>query len=241
VPLVAAAVCPHPPLLVPDVAAGAAAELDSLRAACMASVDVLRAAAPDLLVVVGTGATTREHPAGARGTFAGFGVPLEVVLGADNGAGDRPPPSLPLSLTVGAWLLAAAAYDGAVVGLEVAADGTPGERAALGADVAARQERVALLVMGDASARRTPKAPGARDERAEPFDRAVADAFRRADAGALRDLDVALADELMVAGWPAWQVLAGAVGTASDGWAGEVTYDEAPYGVGYVVADWLPT
>jgi hypothetical protein len=34
VALVSVAVCPHPPLLVPEVAAGAAPELDDLRAAC---------------------------------------------------------------------------------------------------------------------------------------------------------------------------------------------------------------
>lgn len=33
-PVVCVAVCPHPPLLIPEVAAGAAPELDDLRAAC---------------------------------------------------------------------------------------------------------------------------------------------------------------------------------------------------------------
>src|SRR5690606_23884604 len=51
--LVAAAVCPCPPLLVPEVAAGAAAELDTARAACRDALGVLAAARPDLLVVVG--------------------------------------------------------------------------------------------------------------------------------------------------------------------------------------------
>ena len=48
--LLAAAVCPHPPLLVPEVAAGAAPETDDLRAACRAAVAVL----PGDPVVVGT-------------------------------------------------------------------------------------------------------------------------------------------------------------------------------------------
>jgi hypothetical protein len=62
--LIAAAVCPHPPLLVPEVTGtdgpGAdgpgAGELRRLRAACRTAVAVLLGAAPDLLVVVG-GAT----------------------------------------------------------------------------------------------------------------------------------------------------------------------------------------
>ncbi|OSC55333.1 hypothetical protein B5180_40185, partial [Streptomyces sp. BF-3] len=48
--LVAAAVCPCPPLLVPEVAAGAAPELDAARDACLDAVGVLAAARPDLLV-----------------------------------------------------------------------------------------------------------------------------------------------------------------------------------------------
>lgn len=48
--LLAAAVCPHPPLLVPEVAAGAAHETDDLRAACRTAV----AALPPDTVVVGT-------------------------------------------------------------------------------------------------------------------------------------------------------------------------------------------
>jgi len=36
--LVAAAVCPHPPLLVPQLAAGGAPDLDKVRAACDAAV-----------------------------------------------------------------------------------------------------------------------------------------------------------------------------------------------------------
>lgn len=232
--LVAAAVCPHPPLLVPEVAAGAAAETDGLRAACAAAVASLAAASPDLLVVVGTAAATAEVPAGTRGTFAGFGVPRGVVLG--RGAGRRQ--YLPLSLAIGAWLLETAAYDGAVVGFGIAPEGPAGGRADLGASLAARSPRVALLVMGDGSARRTPKAPGALDDRAEGFDRAVADALRDVDTAALLALDVTLAAELLVAGWPAWQVLAGAA--AGDAWKGEVTYDDAPYGVGYLVATWRP-
>ncbi|MEU1095310.1 hypothetical protein ABZ389_18990, partial [Streptomyces sp. NPDC005877] len=51
--LVAAAVCPCPPLLVPAVASGAAPELDAARDACADAVGLLAASRPDLLVVVG--------------------------------------------------------------------------------------------------------------------------------------------------------------------------------------------
>jgi hypothetical protein len=66
--LVAAAVCPCPPLLVPEVAAGAATELDTARAACTDALGVLSAARPDLLVVVGPadGPGPESYPAVPR-------------------------------------------------------------------------------------------------------------------------------------------------------------------------------
>ena len=68
--LIAAAVCPHPPLLVPEVTGAsdpAARELDRLRAACRDAVAVLLGAAPDLLVVAGGAGQTAEYPADSRG------------------------------------------------------------------------------------------------------------------------------------------------------------------------------
>ncbi len=63
--LAAIAFCPSPPLLVPELAAGAAAELDPLRAACAGAVRRLLDAAPDELVVLGTGPVTSWFPAPA--------------------------------------------------------------------------------------------------------------------------------------------------------------------------------
>ncbi|NEB18392.1 hypothetical protein G3I46_18060, partial [Streptomyces coelicoflavus] len=66
--LVAAAVCPCPPLLVPEVASGAAPELDAARAACTDALGVLAASRPDRLVLVGPAdaAGPVVHPQGAR-------------------------------------------------------------------------------------------------------------------------------------------------------------------------------
>jgi aromatic ring-opening dioxygenase LigB subunit len=90
--------------------------------------------------------------------------------------------------------------------------------------------------MGDASACRTLKAPGYLDERAADFDAEIARALGSADVEALKTLDTALAHELKVAGRAPWQVLAGAA--AGAGLGGALLYDDAPYGVGYVVAAW---
>ncbi|WP_225075935.1 class III extradiol dioxygenase subunit B-like domain-containing protein, partial [Streptomyces sp. CoT10] len=209
--LVAAAVCPCPPLLVPDVAAGAAPELDSARAACTDALGVLAAARPDLLVVVGP-ADASGHgvfPEGTRGSFRGFGVDLEVRLGRDTGAGAGG--ELPPSLSVAAWLLERTGWsDAPVEGLGVGESTAPERCAAAGRDLAARADRVALLVMGDASARRTLKAPGYLDERAGPFDAGIARALGEADTSALLALGPEPAHELKASGRAPWQVLAGA-------------------------------
>ncbi|MFH9890489.1 class III extradiol dioxygenase subunit B-like domain-containing protein [Streptomyces luteogriseus] len=235
--LVAAAVCPCPPLLVPEVAAGAAPELDAARAACTDALGVLAAARPGRLVVVGPvdGAGAERHPEGAAGSFRGFGVDLDVRLGAAEGAdtGRR----LPYSLAVAAWLLERTGWsDTPVEGLGVGASYPAGLCARTGREIAAGDERVALLVMGDASACRTLKAPGYLDERAAPFDAEVARALGAADVAALGALDMELAHELKVSGRAPWQVLAGAADGAD--LAGSLLYEDAPYGVGYVVAAW---
>ncbi|MBC2876803.1 MULTISPECIES: class III extradiol dioxygenase subunit B-like domain-containing protein [Streptomyces] len=235
--LVAAAVCPCPPLLVPEVAAGAAPELDPLRAACLDAVAVLAAARPDRLVVVGPAAEdgAGSYAEGAGGSFRGFGVALDVRLGrGDDGTAGRP---LPLSLAVAAWLLERTGWSAApVTGLGVAESLTPADCLAAGRELTAPEGRVALLVMGDGSARRTVKAPGYLDERAEGFDATSAAALGSADTAALAALDPATARELQAVGRPAWQVLAGAAEGA--GLSGRPLYEEAPYGVGYHVAVW---
>jgi hypothetical protein len=121
--------------------------------------------------------------------------------------------------------------------------------------------------MGDLSACRTGRAPGAFRPEAAVFDASVAEAFRTGKPERLLDLDPTQAADLLVAGRVPLQVLAGAYdlgpltpgqapgestahglpavpdrapgeGTAHGGLAvwGQVLYDDAPYGVGYLVA-----
>jgi hypothetical protein len=234
--LVAAAVCPCPPLLVPEVAAGAAPELDALRAACADAVGVLAASRPDLLVAVGParGPRSTAYEPGAPGSFREFGVPVDVALGTGPAGAERPG-AVPPSLAVAAWLLREWTT-APVRGLGVPEDLPPEECAEAGRTAAASAERVALLVMGDGTACRTLKAPGYLDERAGPFDAAVSAALAAADTDALGALDPALARDLKAAGRAPWQVLAGAGGKA--GLAGTLLHESAPYGVAYFVAAW---
>ncbi|MFD4508551.1 class III extradiol dioxygenase subunit B-like domain-containing protein [Streptomyces sp. NPDC058457] len=233
--LVAAAVCPCPPLLVPEVAAGAATELDAARAACADALGVLAAARPDLLVVVGPAEQPGRgvFPQGSPGTFRGFGAEVDVRLGS-GAAGER---ELPPSLAVAAWLLERTGWaDAPIEGLGVGEPLEAERCVRTGREIAGRAERVAMLVMGDASACRTLKAPGYLDERAAPFDAEAARALGAADIAAIKALDAGLAAQLKAAGRAPWQVLAGAAEDAD--LAGALLYDDAPYGVCYLVATW---
>ncbi|GAA2733759.1 class III extradiol dioxygenase subunit B-like domain-containing protein [Actinocorallia aurantiaca] len=222
--LIRAAVCPHPPLLVPELAGEAAGELAELREACRRAVRTLLEPGAGDLVVVGGGPETRAFGPSAAGSFRPYGLDLDVGSGA---------PVLPLSLTVGRWLLEGrepARFQ------SVAFDAAPEACLELGRELA--REDVALLVLGDGSACRDEKAPGYLDERALPYDREAARALGHADAAALERLDPVLSGELLAAGRAAWQVLAGAASAGGGPLRGELLADEAPYGVGYFVATW---
>jgi hypothetical protein len=95
---------------------------------------------------------------------------------------------------------------------------------------------VGVLAMADGSARRSVRAPGYLDPAAEPFDAAVSAALAAGDAAALAGLDTAEGERLLAAGVPTWR----AVGTALSGRSvlARLHHDAAPFGVGYLVADW---
>jgi hypothetical protein len=211
--IVAAAVCPHPPVLVPELASGAASELDDVRSAALESVTGLVATRPDRIVVIGTGELPVPVDESAGGTLAGHGV--DVRAGGDDMV-------LPLSHTIGAWLLDQAGWDGPRTYTTTAVP---------------TDDRVALLVMAGGSARRSLAAPGYLDERAEAHDAAIGAALASGDTDALASLDVHLADELLAPG-PHALVVLGEMTKGADVTA-TLRWDGAPFGVGYWVADWV--
>jgi hypothetical protein len=246
---VVAAVLPHPPLLVPELAGTAAAELDPLRAACREALATVVAAA-ERTIVVGDGPVWGVPEPSASGSFAPYGVDVEVALPAapaDLDLPELPVPArlldLPLSLAVAAHLLAG--LDPASTRLVAATVPTslgPGAAAAIGRALvgAARNGPavdgpVGLVVMADLSACRTERAPGAFRPEAADVDASVAEAVRTGKPARLLDLDPALAAELMVGGRVPLQVLAGAC-ESEPAVHGRVLYEDAPYGVGYLVA-----
>jgi hypothetical protein len=310
--LIAAAVCPHPPVLIPAAmgAAGDGPELADLRAACAAAVLGLVRARPELIVIVGSGPAGRTYPWPSAGSLHRYGVPWSTGPGR---------PVLPLSLTVGTWLLTGALAapgipepavtsapestgsasgadaTGGADGLDVVGDadgveagragggaagahsaGVPSAGAAsagaasagvpsagvpsagvllrtvastaspetcrrLGARLAGLAPRMAMLVMGDASAKKAIGVPGTPDPEAEEYDAGIAAALAAADAAALARLDPGRAVQLRVAGRAPWQVLAGATAGAAGqqgGLRGLLRCQTAPYDVSYLVASW---
>jgi hypothetical protein len=227
--LVSAALCPHPPLLVPGVGAGASGELDGLRVACDAAVRDLLSSEPALLVVVGGAPVVGPFADGAWGSLAGFGVRVPVGSGPGR-------PTLPLSLTLGRWLVDRADAQVPLLLFGVEPDAGTDRCLALGETLAGRADRVAMLVMGDGSARRSAKGPAYPDPDAEPFDTAVEAALAGADVAALAALEPARAARMLAAGRAPWQVLAGAARGGT--WQGAVTWTGSPYGVTYLVATW---
>ncbi|GFJ88833.1 hypothetical protein Prum_024750 [Phytohabitans rumicis] len=226
VPLVAAAVCPYPPMIVPEIASGAAPELAGLRAACDVAIRRIASSGARSLLVLGSDSSTIDYVSPTRGSFSPWGLP----------DGDPRTP-LPLSLSVGAWLVNRAlgqnhTYRMATVAADEPADGCVRFGRRLGDD----GDPWALLVMGDGSACRGIQAPGYDDPRAKPYDEMVARALATADLDALLGLDPVLSAELMVAGRAPWQVLAAAA--AGGRWRATLEYDDAPYGVAYFVATW---
>lgn len=237
------AVVPHPPLLVPEVAAGAAVETASLRAACLAAAGALAAAATRWVAVAAVDeAAVDDAAVGAAGTFSGYGVDVTVGLGPQPGAASD---DLPLPLLVAGWLRGRVGPRSVTVHPATVPPGTAPVgcvRAghALAERLAAGSEPVGLLVLGDGAATHTPRAPGYLDVRAEGFDAAVAAALGSADLAVLLALDAQLAAELRVAGREAWQVGAAAAQAAATAWRGELLHSAAPYGVAYHVAVWEP-
>ena len=207
-------------MLVPEVAQGASGELAGLRAHCDAVVRRLTAQADTSVVVVASGAQEKRSGTSAGGSLHGFGVDLSAggpheVLGPEH--------------TIGAWLLDRAGWHGEREYLTVRAD-------------TRWDPNVSILLMGDGSAKRSDSAPGHIDARAAAYDKSIAHALATGDVAALASLDLRLGERLWAGGVPALRSLGGSITDAGAVvGAARLHYDEAPYGVGYFVAEWSLT
>lgn len=225
--LSAIAIVPSAPVLVPELASGAAAELAELTTAVRGAAQVL----PARWVAIGVGPHDDRVVAGAVGTFAGYGADVRVTFAPDTTGAVEP---LPLCALIAGWLRGTANPD-ATVDVRVFADDLMPEAAvengrALRTELDAATEPVGVLVIADGANTLTAAAPGGFDPDSVARQAQWDDALAAGDVAAIADLSGVL-------GRVAYQVLAGLAG--SDPKATEL-YRGAPYGVGYFVGTWMP-
>lgn len=226
--LSAVALIPSAPVLVPELAGGAARELGDLRAAVLAAAGEL----PDRWVAVGVG-SANELVSDAVGSFGGYGADVRVSLAPDV---DGPPTSLPLCALITGWVRglvngATRAEVRVVAAALDAAEARDGGRR-MRAELDAAAEPVGVLVVADGANTLSPPAPGGFDEDSVVAQRALDDALGEGDAAA-----IALASTVAV-GRVAYQVSAGLVEPRPA--AARELFRGAPYGVGYFVGVWTP-
>lgn len=244
--LVSAAICPHPMMLIPDIAGDADRKWRRLRDACLESVrrlnipivgggHVIAPNAPHLVVIVGGDDMTRSFdPACVYGSLWASGVRWDYGWGVDS---ENPQP-LPLSLTLGYWLMSKSRIGergGIVADVAFQAVDFGASRhtcAELGRDLAGRAERVSMIVMGEGSTCMTAAAHARDIEDAKRSDDEVMRALGKADADALANLQFRGTET----GLAAWQVLAGAVGDRA--FRGHLHANASRRYRGYFAASW---
>jgi hypothetical protein len=227
--LSAIAIVPSAPVMVPELASGAAAELDDLRKAAFAAV----AALPARWIAVGRSPADVVAGPPQTGTFAGYGVDVAIALAP--GAGDDPE-ELPLAALVTGWLRGRVNPD-AHAEVRVYADGhdvdfalDSGRR--LRTEIDEADDPVGVLIVADGAHTLTQPAPGGYDPDSIPVQAALDDALAAGDAAALTRLPDT------IVGRVALQVLAGLIEPGPR--SAKEFYRGAPYGVGYFVGAWVP-
>lgn len=223
------ALVPSAPVLVPELATGAALELVDLSTAVASAA----AALPDRWFVVGIGAADTVIGPGAVGTFGGYGA--DVRVGLSPAASGAPKP-MPLAALMAGWVRTvsapAASAEVWIYAQDHAVDAALARGRALRAEVDALAEPVGVLVVADGANTLTASAPGGFDEGSIAVQADLDDALAAGDAEALAGLPDG------IVGRVAYQVLAGLVGASAS--SAREFYRGQPYGVGYFVGVWTP-
>ncbi|OBH26691.1 hypothetical protein A5692_26075 [Mycobacterium sp. E342] len=222
------AIVPSAPLLVPELAGAAAAEVTDLAAAVLAAAALL----PVAWTVIGTAGRDEAFGPDTAGAFAGFGVDLRVRLSPR--ADDESPVELPVCVLLAAWLRGKVRPDATAQARVYSADRNAetaldrGRR--LRAEIDASPEPIGVLVVADGANTLTPAAPGGYDPGNADAQRALDDALATGDVAALGRLP------RQILGRVAFQVLAGLAAPGPR--TAKELYRGAPYGVGYFAGAW---
>lgn len=225
--LSAIAIVPSAPVLVPELASGAAVEVDDLREAVLAAA----AALPGRWVAVGVGTADAVVGPDAVGTFGGYGVDVPVALSPGGGG---PPAELPLCALITGWVRERANPDARaevrVFAHDLGAHAARERGRALRAELDADPDPVGVLVVADGANTLSPPAPGGFDPDSVPAQEALDTALAGGDVAALA------AQSGAAVGRVAHQVLAGLAEAGPS--SARQLYRGAPYGVGYFVGVW---
>lgn len=213
--------------MVPELAAGAAAELADLRRAAIRAAGSL----PARWIAVGVDRADAVVAPHELGTFAGYGVDVRVALAPDV---DGAPGWLPLCALITGWLRGQANPEAhaevRVYARTHGVDTATARGRTLRAEIDEAAAPVGVLVVADGAHTLTPNAPGGYDPDSTSTQAALDGALAAGDAAALTRLPDG------VVGRVGYQVLAGltepAPATATE------LYRGAPYGVGYFVGVW---
>jgi hypothetical protein len=227
--LSAISIIPSAPVLVPELAGGAADEVAELRAAMVAAAEAL----PQRWIVVGVGAGDAVIDPDRVGTFAGFGVDVVVRL-SPRACGQ--PVEMPLCGLIGGWIRSQAQPD-AHAQVRVYAESHDADAALelgrrLRSEIDLSSEPTGVLIVADGANTLTPAAPGGYQPADVGVQDALDDALARGDVSALAQLPA------QVGGRVAFGVLAGLAEPAPR--SAKELYRAAPYGVGYFAGVWQP-
>ncbi|WP_375489060.1 hypothetical protein [uncultured Mycobacterium sp.] len=225
----AIAIIPSAPVLVPQLAGAAAAEIADLREAVIAAA----AALPPRWIALGAGRADSVVGPDNVGTFAGFGVDLPVRLSP---GADRPPGEMPLCALMTGWVREQA-QPGASAEVRVYApdhhvDVALARGRRLRAEIDKDTEPTGVLIVADGATTLSPAAPGGHNPRDAQVQLALDDALACGDLVALARLPG------QVVGRVPFQVLAGLAAPAPR--SAKELYRGAPYGVGYFAGIWQP-
>jgi hypothetical protein len=199
-------------------------------AACGTAVRALAAA--DRIVVIGAGRRPIVYPSGTVTSQ----VAASPLVRSDLARRDCRP-VLAVGTIVGQALLARDFPDGLPAPEDLVETGDDAAAGEASARHGAR-DRDALLVIADGAATHGPDAPGRRDDRAGPFDDALAAALADGDPRALRR---ACADRELAGALRAVTAPLGVLARLTEDdppTEAEVLLRCRPYGVGYFVASW---
>ncbi len=225
----AIAIVPSAPVLVPQLAGAATAELADLREAVIAAA----AALPPQWVAVGVGRRDEVHGPASVGTFAGYGADVPVRLSPHT---TDPVRELPLCALFAGWLRAQAAPDARVEVRVCSGEHDAATALACGrrlrTEIDRGSDQTGVLIVADGANTLTEAAPGGYQPRDLDVQRELDDALGSGGVVALARLPG------QVVGRVAFQVLVGLIGPAPR--AAKELYRGAPYGVGYFAGVWQP-